>query len=125
MTPGWNAPQGVENVHTLCAGNSESDDRGNNIYIKRLETSFMYQTLYKISHSNTSKLLYRLVAMQSHRTVIFNHSITKICRGATPNFSTNKHFLMGTLFFYFLWRGLNKEMYFFIRNDFFFFKARS
>ena len=29
MTPGWNAPQGVENVHTLCAGKPESDDRGN------------------------------------------------------------------------------------------------
>ena len=29
----WNAPQGVENVHTLCAGKPESDDRGNNIYI--------------------------------------------------------------------------------------------
>ena len=33
MTPGWNAPQGVENVHTLCAGKPESNDRGNNILI--------------------------------------------------------------------------------------------
>ena len=31
MTPGWNAPQGVENVHTLCAGEPKSDDRGNNM----------------------------------------------------------------------------------------------
>ena len=31
MTPGWNAHQGVENVHTLCAGKPDSDDRGNNI----------------------------------------------------------------------------------------------
>ena len=29
MVPSWNAPQGVENVHTLCAGKPESDDRGN------------------------------------------------------------------------------------------------
>ena len=27
-----NAPQGVENVHTLCAGKPESDDRGNNMF---------------------------------------------------------------------------------------------
>ena len=33
MATGWNAPQGVENVHTLCAGKHESDDRGNNIYL--------------------------------------------------------------------------------------------
>ena len=26
------APQGVENVHTLCAGKPESDDRGNNMF---------------------------------------------------------------------------------------------
>ena len=31
MTPGWNAPQGVENLHTLCAGKPGSGDRGNNI----------------------------------------------------------------------------------------------
>ena len=30
---------GVENVHTLCAGKPESDDRGNNISVKRLGTS--------------------------------------------------------------------------------------
>ena len=39
MATGWNAPQGVENVHTLCEGNPESDDRGNNISVKRLGTS--------------------------------------------------------------------------------------
>ena len=38
VVPGWNAPQGVENVHTLCAGKPESDDRGNNMFVKRLET---------------------------------------------------------------------------------------
>ena len=31
MTPGWNAPQEVENVHTLCAGKPESDNQGNNM----------------------------------------------------------------------------------------------
>ena len=32
MTPGWNAPQGVENVHTLCAGKPESVmTQGNNM----------------------------------------------------------------------------------------------
>ena len=31
MTPGWNAPQGVENVYTLCARKPESDDWGNNM----------------------------------------------------------------------------------------------
>ena len=35
LVPGWNAPQGVDNVHTLCAGKSESDERGNNISVKR------------------------------------------------------------------------------------------
>lgn len=39
MTPGWNDPQGVENVHTQCAGKPESDDLGNNISVKHLETS--------------------------------------------------------------------------------------
>ena len=39
MATGWNAPQGVENVHILCAGEPESDDRGNNISVKRLGTS--------------------------------------------------------------------------------------
>ena len=29
--PGWNAHQGVENVHTLCAGKPEFDDGGNNM----------------------------------------------------------------------------------------------
>ena len=33
MMPGWNAPQGVENVHKLCVGKPESDDQGNNIYL--------------------------------------------------------------------------------------------
>ena len=35
----WNAPQRVENVHTLCAGMPESDDRDNDNYIsvKRCE----------------------------------------------------------------------------------------
>ena len=33
MMPGWNAPQRVENVHTLCAGKPEFDDTGNNIYL--------------------------------------------------------------------------------------------
>ena len=37
--PLWNAPQGVENVYTLCAGKPESDDRGNNISVKCLDTS--------------------------------------------------------------------------------------
>ena len=32
MATGWNAPQGVENVHTLCADKPESDDRGNNMF---------------------------------------------------------------------------------------------
>ena len=27
MATGWNPPQGVENVHTLCAGKPESEDR--------------------------------------------------------------------------------------------------
>ena len=35
------APQGVENVHTLCAGKPESDDQANNIFVKRLETLSM------------------------------------------------------------------------------------
>ena len=39
MATGWNAPQGVENVLTLCANKPESDDRGNNISVKRLNTS--------------------------------------------------------------------------------------
>ena len=40
MVTGWNAPQGVGNVHTLCAGTHESDDRGNiNLSVKRLGTS--------------------------------------------------------------------------------------
>ena len=42
MTPGWNAPQGVENVHTLCADKPESDDLGNIGYTKRLDTLLMY-----------------------------------------------------------------------------------
>ena len=46
MAPGWIAPQGVENVHTLCAGKPESDDRGNSIVCKVL-TSLMYKALYK------------------------------------------------------------------------------
>ena len=33
MTPVWNAPQGVENVHTLCADKPKSDDRCNTMYI--------------------------------------------------------------------------------------------
>ena len=37
MTPGWNAPQGVENVHALCAGKSGSDDRGSNNICKALK----------------------------------------------------------------------------------------
>ena len=37
-TPGWNAPQGVEIVHTLCAASTESNDWGNSIFVKRLET---------------------------------------------------------------------------------------
>ena len=47
MTPGWIAPKGVENVHTLCAGKPESNDRCNNIYVKRLEISSVYYALYK------------------------------------------------------------------------------
>ena len=39
MATGCNAPQGVENVHTLCAVKPESDDRGNNISVKHLGTS--------------------------------------------------------------------------------------
>ena len=39
MATGCYAPQGVENVHTLCAGKPESDDRGYNISVKRLCTS--------------------------------------------------------------------------------------
>ena len=31
------APQGVENVHTLCAVKPDSDDRGNNISVKRFK----------------------------------------------------------------------------------------
>ena len=42
MTPGWNAPQGVDNVHTLCAGKPESDDQGYNISVKWLDTSLVY-----------------------------------------------------------------------------------
>ena len=38
VAPGWNTPQGVENVHTLYACMPESNDRGNNISVKRLET---------------------------------------------------------------------------------------
>ena len=29
MTPGWNAPQGVGNVHTFCVGKLETNDQGN------------------------------------------------------------------------------------------------
>ena len=39
MATGRNAPQGVENVHTLCVDKPESDDRGNNISVKCLDTS--------------------------------------------------------------------------------------
>ena len=38
IVPGWNARKGVENVHTLCAGKPESDDRGGNISVNCLET---------------------------------------------------------------------------------------
>ena len=38
MATGWNAPQGMENVHTLYAGKPESDDPGNNKSVKRLDT---------------------------------------------------------------------------------------
>ena len=44
MVPGWNASQGVENVHIWCAGKSESDDRGKH-NVKRLDTSLMYKRL--------------------------------------------------------------------------------
>ena len=47
MTPGWNASPGVENVHKLCAGKPESNDRGNNSSAKHLEKSSMYSALYK------------------------------------------------------------------------------
>ena len=33
LSPGWNAPQGVDNVHTLCACKPESDDWGNDMYL--------------------------------------------------------------------------------------------
>ena len=39
MLPGWNTPQGVENVRTICGGKPESDDGDNNISLNRLETS--------------------------------------------------------------------------------------
>ena len=39
METGRNAPQGVGNVHTLCAGKPESDDQGNIIFVKRLDAS--------------------------------------------------------------------------------------
>ena len=42
MAPGYNGPQGAENVHPFCAGKAESDDRGNNEYVKRLKTSSVY-----------------------------------------------------------------------------------
>ena len=42
MTPYWNAPNGVENVHTLCAEKPESDDQGKDISVKHLETLSMY-----------------------------------------------------------------------------------
>ena len=44
METGRNAPQGVKNVHTLCAGKPESDDRGNNVYVKHLDIS-LYQCI--------------------------------------------------------------------------------
>ena len=47
MATGRNAPRGVENVHTLCAGKPESDDRGNNMSVKRLDISLMFGALYK------------------------------------------------------------------------------
>ena len=49
MATGRNAPQGVENVHTLYAGKPESDDRGNNISVERLKNIIvsMYWALYK------------------------------------------------------------------------------
>ena len=46
MASGLNAPQGVENGHTLCAGKPESDDRCNNMSVQRLDTSLMYWVLY-------------------------------------------------------------------------------
>ena len=48
LTPGWSSPLGVENVHTLRAGMPQSDNRGNNISAKRLETSLMYYALYDV-----------------------------------------------------------------------------
>ena len=42
MVPGWNTPQGVENVYTLCASKREFNERDHNIYVKRLETPSMY-----------------------------------------------------------------------------------
>ena len=39
VMPGWNAPQGVEIVHTVCVrARFESNDWGNVIFVKRLET---------------------------------------------------------------------------------------
>lgn len=53
MAPGWNAPRGVENGQTLCAGEPESDDQGNALIhvifpLNCLDTSSMYQELYKL-----------------------------------------------------------------------------
>ena len=44
MVTGWNAPKGVENVHTLCAGKPESVDRGNDVYCIRriINVSYYY-----------------------------------------------------------------------------------
>ena len=42
MAPGWNAPQRVVNLLTLCMGKPESDDWGINISTKCLETLSKY-----------------------------------------------------------------------------------
>ena len=51
VTPDWNAPQGVETVHTVCAGKFESNDRGNSIFVKSLET-FVLSAISKLNISS-------------------------------------------------------------------------
>ena len=45
MAIGLNAPQGVENVHTLCVVKPEFNDRGNSISVKRFLDTSLYQCI--------------------------------------------------------------------------------
>ena len=69
ITPGWNAPQGVENVHTLCAGKPESDDRGNNISVNSIQ--FNYIQLHSIQFNYIQFKVYSTLFMKKIKTYTY------------------------------------------------------